>query len=255
MWSLAGWRRQRLLQRINLPARGWQRTLSDLPVLSGLDADERRRLAELAWLFLHEKAIVGVQGLEVTEVMRLRIAALACLPLLALDIDYYREFQTVLVYPGGFVARHEYQDEAGVVHEVVAELSGEAWERGPVILSAEDVMAACACDGTNLVIHEFVHKLDMLNGDANGLPPLHPEMRVADWARAFEVAYADMSDRVNRGEETAIDPYAAESPAECLAVFSEAFFETPAVLLACYPDIYQQLRLFYRQDPLRRLGA
>lgn len=252
MWSLRDWWRRRLLRAGGLPRAQWRNTLAALPVMSGLNRAERRRLGELAWLFLYEKAIHGVQGVIVSDEMRLRIAAQACLPILELGLDSYRDFQTVLVYPSGFIVRHEFADEAGVVHSVVAGLSGEAWERGPVILSADDVLAENANDGTNLVIHEFAHKLDMLTGSANGLPPLHSGMSVAAWAAAFEAAFEDLCTRAAHGETLPIDAYATESPAECFAVLSEAFYEIPQVLNAAYPDVYAQLVLFYRQDPGQR---
>ena len=161
-------------------------------------------------------------------------------------------------------------DEAGVIHLTNDPMAGEAWLGGPVILSYEDV--ALAADealrvaGYNVVIHEFAHKLDMRNGEPNGFPPLHAEMSVAAWKRAFTSGYEDFCRRVETAErlperrmeealdELPIDPYAAESPSEFFAVGSEAFFETPELLAAAYPAIYEQLRLFYRQDPLARLG-
>ncbi|NVK42885.1 MAG: zinc-dependent peptidase [Oceanospirillaceae bacterium] len=252
MWNYRAWRRKRLLKSAMLPVREWQQVLEALPVLHGLDASQTERLGQLTWLFLYEKAIHGVQGMEVTDAMRLRIAAQACLMILELDLDCYSGFQTVLVYPAGFRVRHEYEDEAGVVHTQVAELSGEAWERGPVILSADDVMAESNNDGVNLVIHEFAHKLDMLSGVANGLPPLHPGMDPNAWAQAFQNAYRDLCGRVDAGEALPIDEYATENPAECFAVFCEAFFEIPQILALAYPAVYRQLTLFYRQDPLRR---
>jgi Mlc titration factor MtfA (ptsG expression regulator) len=103
------------------------------------------------------------------------------------------------------------------------------------------------------VIHEFAHKLDMRNGAANGLPPLHKNMARAQWARTFAAAYEDFCRRVDTGESTMIDPYASESPAEFFAVLSEVFFETPVLLKQCYPAVYEQMRLFYRQDPATRL--
>ncbi|GGO87555.1 hypothetical protein GCM10011348_41020 [Marinobacterium nitratireducens] len=253
IWSYRAWRRKRLLQAGGLPEREWRQVLDRLPVMAGLSADERDRLGQLAWLFLHEKTIHGVQGVEVSDGMRLRIAAQACLLILELGLDGYRGFETVLVYPAGFRVRHEYQDEAGVVHSVVAELSGEAWEQGPVILSADELLSESENDGVNLVIHEFAHKLDMLNGVADGLPPLHAQMQPKEWARVFQSAYLDLCERFDRGEEIPVDGYATESPAECFAVLSEAFFEIPAVLAGAYPEVYGQLSMFYRQDPLRRL--
>jgi len=99
------------------------------------------------------------------------------------------------------------------------------------------------------VIHEFAHKLDMLNGEADGLPPLHPGMDLRAWRAAFEEAYEGFADALERGRDTWLDPYAAEHPAEFFAVISEAFFEDPAETKRRYPLVYEQLRLFYRQDP------
>jgi Mlc titration factor MtfA (ptsG expression regulator) len=110
-------------------------------------------------------------------------------------------------------------------------------------------------DGINVVIHEFAHKLDMLNGDVDGYPPLHPGMERRTWTDAFTRAYEDFCRRVDRGESTSIDPYAAESPGEFFAVLSEAFFERPERVGDDYPDVYAQLAQFYRQDPYARHQA
>jgi len=101
----------------------------------------------------------------------------------------------------------------------------------------------------NVVIHEFAHKIDMLNGVADGMPPLHPGMDRNAWKAAFEVAYEGFCDAVERGQDTWLDPYAAEHPSEFFAVISEAFFEQPAETKRRYPDVYDQLRFFYRQEP------
>jgi len=224
--------------------------VAGLPVLYGLNRDELERLRELVILFLHEKSLEAAGGLELTEAMRLRIAAQACLPILNLGLDYYQGWVTVIVYPGGFLARHQYADSAGIVHTVQRPLIGEAWEQGPLILSWEDIEAASTLTGFNVVIHELAHKLDMLNGVANGMPPLHATMQVEEWSWVFGTAYEDCC----QGLETVLDPYAAESPAEFFAIVSEAFFEIPGVLNTVYPAVYEQLRAFYRQDPRRRLG-
>ena len=130
--------------------------------------------------------------------------------------------------------------------------AGQAWLNGPVILSWADVENAGDADGMNVVIHEFAHKLDMLNGDANGFPPLHRGMSREAWSTAFTAAYEDLCRRVDAGEDTEVDPYATESPAEFFAVISESFFEIPDLLRTVYPDVYAQLALFYRQDPAGR---
>lgn len=135
------------------------------------------------------------------------------------------------------------------------EHSGEAWQQGPIILAWNGVLAGGGWEAYNLVIHELAHKLDMLNGDANGLPPLHSGMPVDEWATAMQQAYDDLNRQLdnNPDAETAIDPYAAENPAEFFAVTSEYFFSAPDLLHQAYPLVYRQLSQFYRQDPLARL--
>lgn len=250
--ALRQWRRRRLLARADLDPADWRRTLAALPFLAGLDAAEAARLRERVIVFLAGKSVHGAGGLVLEPAMPLMIAAQACVLILNLDDDYYAGWQEVIVYPDEFVPRHQYVDEAGVVHTEDAPRMGEAWLDGPVILSWADV-APRAGGGVNVVIHEFAHKLDMLNGDTDGFPPLHAGMTRQAWAAAFEPAYADFCRRVDADEETAIDPYAAESPGEFFAVLSEAFFETPHAVHAGYPAVYAQLQAFYRQDPRARL--
>jgi Mlc titration factor MtfA (ptsG expression regulator) len=247
---LKRWWRARIIARTQLDAAQWQRTLERLPFLRGLSEAERERLRQSVILFLHHKSIHGAGGLKLDSEMQLLIAAQACIPILNLDIDYYRGWVEVIVYPDEFVPRFEYSDEAGVVHTQREPHAGEAWLQGPVILSWADV--APSASGVNVVVHEFAHKLDMLNGDANGFPPLHRNMTREAWSRAFGSAYADFCRRVEAGHEDAIDPYAAESPAEFFAVLSEVFFETPRAVIELYPQVYDQLKLFYRQDPAAR---
>ena len=207
------------------------------------------KLRELALLFLAEKEFSGAHGLEVTDAMRVSIAAQACLPVLELGLDWYAGFSGIVVYPGDFRVRRTETDEDGVVHEWDDELAGEAMPGGPVVLSWD---ATANDPGMNVVIHEFAHKLDMLNGEADGLPPLHAGMDRAAWAAAFREAYEGFCDAVERGKDTWLDPYAAEHASEFFAVISEAFFEDPAETRRRYPGIYDQLKLFYRQDPLSR---
>ncbi len=245
------WWRQRIVARAPFDAAPWQDTLERLPFLRGLTADELARLRETVILFLHGKSIVGAAGLQLDAGMRLLIAAQACILILNLDIDYYAGWYEVIVYPDEFVPAMEYTDEAGVVHTDRAPRAGEAWLQGPVILSWADV--APAHDGVNVVIHEFAHKLDMLNGDANGYPPLHKGMRREVWTQAFAAAYDDFCRRVDAGEDLPIDAYAAENPAEFFAVMSEAFFEIPRAVISMYPHLYALLAKFYRQDPAARM--
>lgn len=246
-------RRRRVLARHPDTAARLAPILDRYAFLRPLDAVERARLADCVTLFLDEKSLHGAGGLTLTDGMRLAIAAQSCLPILNLGIDYYRGWVEVIVYPDEFVQAVKETDEAGVVHEWEEARAGEAWLGGPVILSWADVAPEAAGNGVNVAIHEFAHKIDMLNGDADGYPPLHADMRRETWRTVFTAAYEDFCTRVDSDEETDIDPYAAEGAGEFFAVLSEAFFETPAVVDLDYPALYAQLAAFYRQDPLARL--
>ncbi len=248
-WNFKIWRRRRTLNREPLPDDLWQSVVARLPFLHGLTRDELERLRQWIILFLHAKRMNAAGGLTLTDEMRVLIAAQACILILNLDLDCYDGWVEIIVYPGEFVPEYDYTDEDGVVHHIREPLSGEAWLGGPVILSWAD-----AGPGHNVVIHEFAHKLDMLNGDANGFPPLHTGMSQQAWSAAFSAAYQDFCVRVNAHEDTDIDPYAAENPAEFFAVMSEAFFEMPLAVKRDYPEVYGQLASFYRQDPAQRVG-
>lgn len=248
-------RRERVLREAQIDDGAWNRELESYSFTRALNTGERARLKELVILFLAEKPINGAGNLTIDNGARLAIAIQACMLILNLDLDWYKAWTEVIIYPGEFVARHEEVDEAGVVHVSDEPMSGESWEFGTVVLSWADVQQAGQGDAYNVVIHEFAHQIDMLNGDANGFPPLHKDMNREQWAKAFSAAYEHFCKRVDNGAETVIDEYAAESPAEFFAVISEAFFETPLVVLGEYPDVYAQLALFYRQDTAARVRA
>jgi Mlc titration factor MtfA (ptsG expression regulator) len=241
MGWITDWRRRRVLRRHHIDEALWREATAGLAFIPSSE-----KLRALSLLFLAEKEFAGTHGLEVNEVMRVCIAAQACLPILELGLDWYAGFTGIVVYPGDFRVRRAETDETGVVHEWEDELAGEAMPGGPVVLSWD----AMAHDpAMNVVIHEFAHKLDMLNGAADGLPPLHPDMDPAAWRSAFSAAYEGFCDALERGRDTWLDPYAAEHPSEFFAVISEAFFEDPQEMRHRYPDVFDQLKLFYRQDP------
>jgi MtfA peptidase len=252
MGWFTNWRRHRILRRSTLDERLWDAVVERYVFTRSLPAADRARLRDWVVLFLDRKSIVGAGGLELSEEMRVSIAVQACMLILNLDLDYYRDWVEVIVYPGEFIAEYEYMDEFGVAHHVQEPMSGESWLAGPVILSWEDAGLRGGEHGYNVVIHEFAHKLDMLNGDANGFPPLHAGMDRAEWSSVFSEAYEHFRARVERGDAVAIDPYAAETPAEFFAVLSEAFFEIPDKVRAAYPRVYDQLAAFYRQDTAAR---
>jgi Mlc titration factor MtfA (ptsG expression regulator) len=246
--ALRDWWRARAADPIEIDAAQWQAAEYPLPFLDRLAPDERARLRELARQFIATKEWSGAQGLTLTAGMQISIALQACLPILNLGLDWYRDWVGIIVYPGDFVIPRQTLDADGVVHEYDDPVLGEAWEGGPVLLAwfADENEIG----DINVVIHEFAHKLDMTNGEIDGMPALHDGMRRADWIAAFQPAYADFCRRVDAGEATEIDPYAAEHPSEFFAVASEVFFEAPDLLRETYPAVYGQLCGFYRQDPV-----
>ena len=239
--------------QVAVPAALWAQTLVARPSLAALTVDEQNRLKSLVEGFLAEKEFSAGGGLELSDEICVAIAAQGCLPVLELGLAAYRDWVGIVVYPDEFVVDRRIEDHDGVVHEFADVLSGEAWEGGPLIVSWHD--AQLSDGGYNVVIHEFAHKLDMLNGEADGIPALHSGLTAAAWDALFIPAYEDFCRRVDSGEETIIDPYASDDPAEFFAVLSECFFELPDVVNREYPDLYALLLSYYRQDPLRRLAG
>jgi hypothetical protein len=243
------WRVRRTVARHPIAEPLWQSALQRCAPARRLGASDQARLRVLATLFLDRKSLEPVQGLQLTDADRVLLATLACLPILKLGMDWYDGWHSVIVYPDAFIPRRTQTDEAGVVHESHDVLAGEAWGRGPVILSWPDVLHGREKPGHNVVIHEMAHKLDMLNGAANGFPPLHRRMDRSVWTRVFSSAWDRLRASRHEGGELPIDPYALENPAEFFAVASEQFFEQPARLREHLPEVYGQLSKFYRQHP------
>ena len=237
-------------RKATVPEALWAQTVAALPFLANLAVDEQKRLKTLVEDFLAEKEFSPAGGLELNDEICVSIAAQGCLPILELGLAAYRGWVGIVVYPDEFVVARRIEDEDGVVHEFDDVLSGEAWEGGPLIISWHD--AQMAGSGYNVVIHEFAHKLDMLNGEADGIPALHSGITPEAWDEVFIAAYDDFCRRVDSGEETIIDPYASDAPAEFFAVLSENFFELPNVVNREYPALYALLRTYFRQDPLIR---
>lgn len=252
------WRRARILAHHPVDQALWERVTTETDALDGLDAEELQHLADLVALFMHGKRFYGTHELVIDEYMRIAVAAQACLLVLNLDAargtEVYPGWVSIILYPGAFVARHDYRDGIGVIHKRIMALDGEASQRGPVVLSWEDARPGAEPHGAgrNVVLHEFAHKLDFLDGTSNGHPPLHSDMSTRTWAAVFSAAYKNLSHRVELGHRTPFNSYAATNPAEFFAVMTEVFFLTPHPLQKAYPEVYAQLALYYRQDPGRR---
>jgi len=251
---IKNWLNRRIINNSCMTPHDWDEAFSYLPLLKGFSAPDIQKLKELAVLFMHHKSFEGAKGFIVTPVMQRIISLQACLPILHLGIESYKNFVTIILYPSGFITSRSVIDENGVVDNDRVHATGEAWVRGPLILAWDDAESAGEIDGENLVIHEFAHKLDMQNGAANGFPPLHSNIRVSDWVEAFTKGYEHFERKCNADTLYGINCYGATSPAEFFAVFSEVFFERPAVLKKHYSDIHDLLELYYRQTPITRLG-
>jgi hypothetical protein len=243
MW---GWLRRlraaRATQAQAIPESLWVQTLDDYPFLAARAGAQLPRLRELSGLFLARKEFHGAQGLPLSDAMAVAIAAQACLPLLHLGpgaraLDWYDDFVGIVVHPGEVLARREVMDDTGVVHHYSEIIAGEAMEGGPVMLSWQDVTASSSERGYNVVIHEFVHKLDLRDGLADGCPPLgagflgYASARAAraHWLAVLGAAYDDFCDRLSLAERFGaeppwLDPYGAQSVDEFFAVASEAYF-------------------------------
>jgi Mlc titration factor MtfA (ptsG expression regulator) len=220
-----------------------------------LDPDAQRRLRELVQVFVAEKHWEGCGGLVLDDEVRVTIAAQACMLVLELPHNLYADVESILVYPST-VLRPEAQagvfirPRTPVVSGPIA-LLGEAHRGGPVVLAWDRVLRDSQHPraGHNLVYHEFAHKLDMLDGHADGTPPLATRAQRQRWHDACERAFLDLRARAERGEHTFMDEYGATDEAEFFAVATEHFFEAPRALRTGAPQLYEVLRDFYRQDP------
>jgi MtfA peptidase len=255
----------------------WARLQADWPCLRGLSESESDRMRELIAGFLTSKTVSGAQGLEPDDDMRLAIAAKACLPILHLGLAHYGDFVEIVVHPGAFLVRRQVTDQDGLVHEFDDILAGEAMEGGPIVLSWDDIRPQAAAHDrpqqslSNIVIHEFVHKLDMADGEANGCPPMPANLKKRWEATLFD-AFDDFSGQLDAIEaaipadidpeseaadalyaELALDPYAATDEAEFFAVAAEAFFVRPDDFQRAFPALYDCFSAYFQQDPVTRM--
>ncbi|MFN2509484.1 MAG: zinc-dependent peptidase [Chthoniobacterales bacterium] len=250
-------RRRRRFEKGPFPA-AWLRILRErIPYYRRLSQSEQRELRNLIRVFLAEKKFEGCGGLEMTDEIRVTIAAQACILLLNREHDYYAGLRSVLVYPSSYVAPSRFVDAAGVVHEGGESRLGEAWMRGAIILSWDDVRRASGDfqDGHNVTLHEFAHQLDQQDGTFDGAPLLEKRSHYRSWARILMKEYKALQAVTERGEASVIDRYGASDPAEFFAVITEAFFERPKALKGKHPELYAELKRFFRQDPAARLEA
>ena len=248
-------RRRDRLARQPFPPEWLEILRKRFPYYRLLSAEEQRRLQLLIRSFVDAVRFEGCAGLAMTDEIRVTIAAQASILLLNRDEDAYPGLRSVLVYPTAYSVPSQHVDEIGVVHEGYDTHVGEAWERGAVILSWDDVRRDTAetSDGQNVTLHEFAHQLDQQDGAFDGAPLLDTHTHYRSWARILMKEYEALQRAAERGDPSLIDEYGATDPAEFFAVVTEAFFEKPKALQAKHPELYAELRKFYRQDPAERL--
>lgn len=261
---MMGWlgrkaRRRKLLRGPISPA--WAELLfRNVAQFSQLYPEQRIRLIDHMRLFLAEKRFEAAVGHELTEEMRVTIAAQACLLLLAdepITTRYFPRIRSIIVYPDTYAAPVKHTGPAGVVTEGRSFRQGEAWHGigsgvdGYIILSWADVKRGGQNphDGRNVVLHEFAHALDGEFGPVEGAPRLHDRAEYGAWSRVFQREFYALRAAAMQGMPTLLNTYGAQSPAEFFAVATEAYFEQPWQMKQMHPELFGQLRRFYGWDP------
>jgi len=251
---LRNWLRER--RRFRLRERpfpeAWERILArNVPIYGRLSAADRSELKGHIQVFLAEKRFEGAGGLAITDEIRVTIAAHACVLLLHRTTGYYPGLYTIIVYPGAYAAERAVREPTGIVTERTETRLGESSTRGALVLSWDAVEAAASDVGDcrNVVLHEFAHQHDAEDGPVDGAPALADRSRYVAWARILGREYERLRRDTARGRSTVLDRYGATSPAEFFAVATECFFTRPELLRATHPELYSELRDYYRQDP------
>jgi MtfA peptidase len=248
-------RRRKRLLAIPFPAAWLEIIERNVRFYACLPDVDRQELRGLVQIFVAEKTFEGCGGLELTDEIKVTIAAQACLLLLHRQTDIYPRLVTILVYPSAYLARAVKPIGGPMVLEGESARLGESWTSGVVVLSWNDVKAGASDihDGQNLVLHEFAHQLDREDGAINGTPLLEQKSQYLAWARVLSAEYERLQRDSWAGRSTVLDDYGATDPAEFFAVATECFFEKPRVLKKRHPALYEELKTFYRQDPARLL--
>ncbi|MGB4359094.1 MAG: M90 family metallopeptidase [Rhodoferax sp.] len=255
LWLVgAPWWVERKRQRLRAQAfpAPWRAVLQQrVPYVHRLPADLQLRLKQHMQVFLAEKVFIGCNGLEMTDEIRVTIAAHACLLILNRPSGYYPKLRQILVYPDSFVVQRDQLDHIGLAHRTREVLAGESWSDGQVILSWQDTLAGAAVvdDGQNVAIHEFAHQLDQESGSANGAPMLGRHAQQS-WSSVLGNEFMTLQARVMRGAPSLFCDYGATDPGEFFAVISEVFFEQPEAMAQEHAALYRELSQFYQLDPL-----
>jgi Mlc titration factor MtfA (ptsG expression regulator) len=211
----------------------------------------KKQLHGLVNVFLDEKKFVGCGGQEITDEIKVTIAAQACMLLLNRKTNFYPKLKTIYVYPHTYVAKGLMND-GGLIVEGKSVRLGESWQNGPVVLTWDSITGGARNiqDGRNVVFHEFAHQLDQEDGDADGAPILENRSSYRTWAAVLGDEYERLCNKTRSRHRSVLNKYGATNPAEFFAVATEAFFEKPKQMHKKSPDLYEELKNYYRIDPL-----
>lgn len=251
LWAAWKRRRRRILMQKPFPVE-WRRLLKNRVYLyRHLPEGLKDQLHGLIHVFLDEKRFVGCGGFVVTEEVRVTVAAEACMLLLNRKTPVYPRLVTVCIYPDAYVASRV-ESLGPLVTETDSVRAGESWDRGTLVLSWRHVAHGMQdpTDGHNVVVHEFAHQLDVMDGRADGAPVLPERSMYRDWARVLSHEFEKLKDDAARHRRNVLDPYGATNPAEFFAVATETFFGKPKALKNKEPELYEELKAFYRLDPV-----
>lgn len=223
----------------------------NIEVYPRLPMELRMQLRRLIKQFLHQTTFTGAAGLEITDEIRVTIAAQACMLILNRNSGVYPRLRYIIVYPTAFVARHEGVDENGVVDHRARGLLGESWQNGKVILAWDSVQRGARnfVDGQNVVLHEFAHQLDSEDGSTDGAPLLAGATSYRSWAGVLSPEFQELQLDARRGKRSIMDHYGATNPAEFFAVATETFFEKPRRMAEHHRELFEILKSYYRIDP------
>jgi Mlc titration factor MtfA (ptsG expression regulator) len=252
MFVFKKWRRNRLANQ-QFPEQWLEIIEKNVPFYRLLPADDQKELQRHILVFIGEKRFEGCGGLAITDEIKVTIAAQACILLLHRKTDYYPGLSSILVYPKSYVAHSTRNLPGGIVAEGPEVRLGESWHHGSVVLSWDDVRRSAADihDGHNVVFHEFAHQIDSSFAKGDSTPVLQSTSTFIAWARILQKEYAKLQSQVSSKNTTFLDRYGATNPAEFFAVATEYFFEKPKQLQKLHPELYEELKRFYQQDPAR----
>ena len=226
---------------------------SNLAIYNTLSDFQQKQLQGYMQIFLKEKQFIGCLGLQITEEMKVTIAAMACLLLFGDRKTYFPNLRSILIYPNAYIVNETIMSDRYIVEERRVARLGESWTKDQLILSWDQIKQDLLNwhDGHNVVLHEFAHQLDQEDGIAEGVPILPRALDYAVWAKIMTAEYLQLCDRVENSKKTVIDSYGATNPAEFFAVATETFFEKPIQLNQKHQDLYELLQRYYRLDPLQ----